>query len=96
MLRDKAGIIALLYAPAPSHSEALAEELYSTTGLRKIVVTWVQHIATTDNCARLRVNIQAKDASELRVMAIPIIEECQRTVIVKGNVMLSAEVLILR
>ena len=94
VLRDESGIVALFDAPTPTHGEALAEQLNGSTGLRKVISAWIEHIATASNLASLSVDVETEYAGDLWTMAIAIVEECQCTVVMKGGVVLAAEALV--
>ena len=74
MLRDQTIIIGELHSPAPAHDKAVAKELYGTTGLGEIVTTRVEHIATTSDLARIRIDIQTQYPCALWIMAVAVVK----------------------
>ena len=92
VLRDKAGVIACLTAPAPAHCEAVTtEKLHSSAGLSEVISTRVEHITTTRDFARLRIDIETEYTCELRVVAVAVVKEGERIVIVESGIVLAVE-----
>ena len=74
MLCDQSIVVGKLHTPAPAHDKAVTKELNGTTGLGEIVTTRVEHIATTSDLARIRIDIQTQYPCALWIMAVAVVK----------------------
>ena len=91
VLGDEAVVLTHLDTPSPSYGEAVAEQLQGTTGVGEVVAMRIEHVAAAEDFTGLGIDLQTEQAGVLRGVAVAVVEEGQRAVVVQRGIVLAVE-----